>query len=428
VTIQNPSKKGHFKTHREEFNVSYLIELRIGTAKWKLKEITRRIGHEYHVRTEKVPHLTLYGPFSLKSNVHSKDLFQYLDSVLNNYSIIPFCIDGFEIKEGKRGWVLVYKIIPSDILRQLREEIIRSLPNITTPENDWDLDIKGYWNHITVSNHLRQNTAKNILERVQGHNRSVDKSLLEGFIEFLFGKKTVEEIHPPFINQEILRVTVLKNAMILGEYDLLTKNWLSRHEALNRFQWYNTLRQYRRINNLQLDSSQQDSNDTFVVGDTHFGHANIIHYCCRPFGFQNVAEMDRVLIDNWNRTVKPTDTLYFLGDLKKHRYNSFEHYWNQLNGNKILIRGNHDDFGEESRIINYNGLKFLLIHDPKKAPPDFDGWIIHGHEHNNRLREYPFINYEKRTINVGMELTDYKPVAMNEIVKRINTQNVSLIQ
>ena len=40
---------------------------------------------------------------------------------------------------------------------------------------------------------------------------------------------------------------------------------------------------------------------TFFTSDTHFGHANIIRLCNRPF--QNVEEMNEVLIENWNKVV-----------------------------------------------------------------------------------------------------------------------------
>lgn len=51
---------------------------------------------------------------------------------------------------------------------------------------------------------------------------------------------------------------------------------------------------------------------TFVIADPHFGHKNIIRYCNRLF--KSVAEMDKALIDNWNKTVSNDDFVWVLGD------------------------------------------------------------------------------------------------------------------
>ena len=160
---------------------------------------------------------------------------------------------------------------------------------------------------------------------------------------------------------------------------------------------------------------------TFVTSDQHFDHANIIKYCNRQFS--SVEKMNNVLLNNWNNTIKDEDTVYFLGDLAFGTSSRPTDYWlKQLKGKIIFIKGNHD----KSKNINflqhcklqYGKYSFFLTHDPVNAPKNWDGWIIHGHHHNH-YTEYPFINKEKRTINVSVELTDYKPVDMDDMIKKI---------
>ena len=50
----------------------------------------------------------------------------------------------------------------------------------------------------------------------------------------------------------------------------------------------------------------------FFTADPHFGHANIIRSCSRPF--KDAEEMDRTLIDNWNACVGEEDAVFILGD------------------------------------------------------------------------------------------------------------------
>ncbi len=51
----------------------------------------------------------------------------------------------------------------------------------------------------------------------------------------------------------------------------------------------------------------------YFTGDTHFYHRKIIRYCNRPF--TNTHEMNRFIIDEWNKTVGDKDIIYHLGVL-----------------------------------------------------------------------------------------------------------------
>ncbi|HAR41171.1 MAG TPA: hypothetical protein DCS07_00820 [Bdellovibrionales bacterium] len=50
----------------------------------------------------------------------------------------------------------------------------------------------------------------------------------------------------------------------------------------------------------------------YFTADHHFSHKNIIKYCGRPF--QSAEEMNAVMIQRWNETVQPGDTVFYLGD------------------------------------------------------------------------------------------------------------------
>ena len=78
----------------------------------------------------------------------------------------------------------------------------------------------------------------------------------------------------------------------------------------------------------------------FITSDTHFSHKNIIKYCNRPFS--SVEEMNSVLTDNWNSIVSKDDLVIHLGDFSFGRtIESIKNHLDKLNGNKILILGNH---------------------------------------------------------------------------------------
>ena len=51
----------------------------------------------------------------------------------------------------------------------------------------------------------------------------------------------------------------------------------------------------------------------YFTADTHFGHANIIKMCERPFS--DVETMNESMIAAWNERVRGNDTVYVVGDM-----------------------------------------------------------------------------------------------------------------
>lgn len=155
----------------------------------------------------------------------------------------------------------------------------------------------------------------------------------------------------------------------------------------------------------------------YLISDTHFNHYNIIKYCNRPF--KNVHEMNMYMIEKWNETVQPTDTIYHLGDYAFGDKKFMQDVCNKLNGYKILIRGNHDKKGNNFFLdIGFNEVhksktinNYILTHRPLlSVPQDFIN--IHGHIHNVPLNnEFNKMNH----INVSTEVLNYIPININDI-------------
>ena len=85
----------------------------------------------------------------------------------------------------------------------------------------------------------------------------------------------------------------------------------------------------------------------FFTGDQHFGHANIIRHCNRPFA--NAFEMDRCMIARWNERVGVNDTVYIVGDLIFRAQFPPETYLLQLPGKASHHRQSRQELDEGSR-------------------------------------------------------------------------------
>jgi calcineurin-like phosphoesterase family protein len=180
---------------------------------------------------------------------------------------------------------------------------------------------------------------------------------------------------------------------------------------------------------------------TWFTADLHFGHANIIRYCDRPFASPD--EMDDELIARWNGVVADGDTVWVLGDVALGRIDHSLSLVGQLQGRKILIAGNHDrcwaghgrraegwteryreaGFAEvrQGQVeLNVGGISTLACHFPYRGdsqdedryldyrPVDHGAWLLHGHVHE-RWRQ------SGRMINVGVDVWDYQPVSEGAI-------------
>ncbi len=157
----------------------------------------------------------------------------------------------------------------------------------------------------------------------------------------------------------------------------------------------------------------------FFTADQHFGHYNVYKtYCMRPF--ESLNKMDTALIQNWNRVVDKTDTVYVLGDMTMRGPEDilwFRVNTKKLNGKKVLILGNHDKLNPFQYIeVGFQSVhtslilgEYVLIHDNAGLSLSCtDKKILCGHVHQNWTKI-------KNSLNVGVDVHNYKPISEVEV-------------
>lgn len=183
---------------------------------------------------------------------------------------------------------------------------------------------------------------------------------------------------------------------------------------------------------------------SWLISDTHFGHEKTCTVFKRADGsplrpFSCAEEMDEFMIKAWNERVRPNDKVYHLGDVVINR--KFLYILGRLNGDKVLIRGNHDIFKLEDYTPYFRDIRgydvkngMILSHVPihLESISRF-GCNIHGHLHANRVMKVNGIDkktgelqysdeVDPRYFNVSVEQIDFAPISLEEVYNRIIKQ------
>ena len=166
--------------------------------------------------------------------------------------------------------------------------------------------------------------------------------------------------------------------------------------------------------------------ETFLISDTHFGHNNILTFKKQDGSllrsFNNIWEHDEFLIEKWNSVVKQQDKVYHLGDLGFKTFTYLSTILSRLNGTKVLIKGNHDNFKLSQYAQFFKDIrathtldKLILSHIPIH-PYSLDRWQgnLHGHLHSNKIDD-------PRYMNLCVEQINYTPVSFDTIRKHYKT-------
>ena len=182
----------------------------------------------------------------------------------------------------------------------------------------------------------------------------------------------------------------------------------------------------------------------FLVSDTHFGHAGVCRFTrndgvtkLRPW--DTAEEMDEAMVSAWNDRVRPNDKVYHLGDCVINR--KALKIFDRLNGDKVLIRGNHDIFKDTDYREHFRELRayhvmdgMILSHIPLHADSlGRFGVNIHGHTHANRVKKARGVDAKTGTILysdendvryhcVCVEQTDFAPILFEDVIARIKEE------
>lgn len=192
--------------------------------------------------------------------------------------------------------------------------------------------------------------------------------------------------------------------------------------------------------------------NTWFTSDLHFGHEKVSEIR----GFANLRDHDHTISNNWAK-VRPSDTIYVLGDLtvdqRKEEYALS--MINLLPGTKHLIAGNHDsvssihrtgwkkqrrylevfesvrDFGR----IRIDKQDVLLSHYPYGSAFEADHGVtryesyrlfdtgmplIHGHTHLGHKLHWT--KQVTRMIHVGLDAWDLKPVSLKQVTELLKEE------
>lgn len=190
-----------------------------------------------------------------------------------------------------------------------------------------------------------------------------------------------------------------------------------------------------------METIKYDSGERlWFTSDTHWHHSKIIEFCNRPF--TSVEEMNEKLIENWNSVVKPGDTVFHLGDFCFGGSQAWNSILDQLNGNILLIKGNHDEKSlRQGYMLRFKWVGYqlhLLVEDHSiylnhfpflcygGTYHDIPTWQLFGHVHSGPGANGKDINRMQYLFptqyDVGVDNNNFTPVSFEQIKTIIDFQ------
>lgn len=192
---------------------------------------------------------------------------------------------------------------------------------------------------------------------------------------------------------------------------------------------------------MKIKINVRDGKNVWFIADFHLYHKNVIRFDKRPFvtelGEADLEEMHNTILENWNRVVKPTDVVFYLGDVCFASPKLAKEFVDKLNGEIHFVMGNHDDYDDIVKLkrfktvydlvdLNIVGAKeevphIVLFHYPIYSwnRMHHNSIHLHGHCHGNLHHgESADFYVGRKVMDVGCNLIDYTPISYLEIIKK----------
>jgi len=187
----------------------------------------------------------------------------------------------------------------------------------------------------------------------------------------------------------------------------------------------------------------------WITSDTHYHHKNI----CRGVtnwrtqdgkipthstrNYQDLDEMDSVIVNNINQKVGPNDTLIHLGDVAFGGFEMIGQFLDRLVCKNIhLVLGNHDQHilknrdDVQDRFLSVQhyletriyDVDFVLCHYPLQSWNGLNKGVIHLHGHVHLSVQNKWGNGKR--LDVGMDGNGMYPYKITEIVHMMDRRSI----
>lgn len=135
----------------------------------------------------------------------------------------------------------------------------------------------------------------------------------------------------------------------------------------------------------------------WVTSDSHFGHLNIIKYAGRPDNHEHL------MIERWQQTVGPTDTVLHCGDVLMGRRDLWPIIPRLPGTVHVLDSGNHDEPHKRKWMEETWGWAFIPEYEIR-----YKGWVV-------KFSHYPLGTQERADATDNTHVDVVKPLGKKTI-------------